>query len=514
MEQMKASIAAEHNGPARLAAALTAAETAGAGGLKSVEERRVYAEAVKQVVMLWQAQTDEKTRNSPLVIQDGSRTYRLTVAQPKELRFDELIPAMPVKDRKFGRVVLREGVGAPFVASWKFTPERKKQEPFMSGFGYASPLTATLDFRAGGGDRRSVVLRLHDPRLDKTVALAGKTQPLAGDFSAVGEWLGTEAKRTGHGMSAFGALLGSAKNLDKLGLLALEPPSPDRIPVVLVHGLASNPYTWNDTINELAAYPEIRKNYQIFFFRYPTGVPVIYSAAKFRENLEALHKELERIGNYRAANHMVLIGHSMGGLVSKEQVQDSGDLLWKGLFGTTPDKLGLTKKEHDALSQFLDFDPNPHVDRVIFICSPHRGSSIADKPMARFAAKLIKMPGQILGGSFDVVSGQESDNAALKKRFSKGLPTSAQNLSPESPYVKMANQLPIKKGVHLHSIIGNKDGLPLTDPNCSDGFVPYISAHIDGVESEFIVRSNHSAQGKPEVVAEIRRILLLHVKSL
>jgi hypothetical protein len=513
-ERLIAALKSVHDEPSKLAVALAAAESASEAGLDNPENRLLYDDAVKQVVLLWQTQTDQETHQRPCLVRSGDRSYQLTASWPKELRFDELIPVIPLKDRKFGRAVEREGVGEPFVAHWKFTPERKKNELFMAPFGYVSPVTATLDFRAGNGDRRSVLLRLQDPRLERTVTLAGRTQPLAGDFSATGEWLGAETKRSGLGMSAFGALLGSGKHLDKLGLMALEPPSPDRIPVVLVHGLASNPYTWNDTVNELTATPEIRRNYQLFAFRYPTGVPVAYSAAKFRENLAALHKELERIGNHRAADHMVLIGHSMGGLVSKAQVQDSGDVLWKGIFGAPPEELGLTKKERDALGEYLDFHANPYVDRVIFICSPHRGSKVADKPIARFARRLIKLPGQVLDRSFHVISGQDSGNAALKGRFSKGLPTSAQNLSPDSPYVKWANELPWKKGVHLHSIIGNKDGLPLTDPNCTDGFVPYTSAHLDGVESEFIIRSNHSAQGKPEAVAEIRRILLLHLKSL
>ncbi|MEI6534324.1 MAG: alpha/beta fold hydrolase [Verrucomicrobiaceae bacterium] len=513
-DRLRAALHSIHDGPSKLAVALAAAESASARGLSSEEDKLAYDDAVKQVVMLWQTQTDQETHTRSCNVQSGGHSYQLTASWPKELHFDELLPVIPLKDRKFGRAVGREGVGESFVAHWKYTPERKKNELFMAELGYASPVTATLDFRAGSRGMRSVVLQLQDPRMDKTVKLAGKTQPLAGDFSAVGEWIGVESKRSKLGMSAFGALIGSANNLDKLGILAIEPPSPNRIPVVLVHGLASRPYTWNDTINDLTATPEIRRNYQAFFFRYPTGVPVFYSAAKFRENLVALHKELERIGNHRAADHMVLIGHSMGGLVSKAQVQDSGDILWKGMFGATPDKLEFDQKERAALGEYLEFHPNPYVDRVIFVCSPHRGSKVADKPIARFASKLIKLPGHILGSSFQVITGQNSNNEALKKRFAKGLPTSAQNLSPESPYVKWANELPWKKGVHLHSIIGNKDGLPLTDPNCGDGFVPYSSAHLNGVESELIVRSNHSAQGKPEAVAEIRRILLLHLKNL
>jgi hypothetical protein len=40
--------------------------------------------------------------------------------------------------------------------------------------------------------------------------------------------------------------------------------------------------------------------------------------------------------------------------------------------------------------------------------------------------------------------------------------------------------------------------------------VRYDSAHVDGVDSELVVRSSHSAQGQPEAIREIRRILLEH----
>jgi len=40
--------------------------------------------------------------------------------------------------------------------------------------------------------------------------------------------------------------------------------------------------------------------------------------------------------------------------------------------------------------------------------------------------------------------------------------------------------------------------------------VEYQSAHIDGVESELVVHSGHSAQDHPDTIEEVRRILLEH----
>ena len=46
-----------------------------------------------------------------------------------------------------------------------------------------------------------------------------------------------------------------------------------------------------------------------------------------------------------------------------------------------------------------------------------------------------------------------------------------------------------------------------------DGVVAYRSAHIDEAVSERVVRWDHSCQGQPEVIEEIRRILLKHAAA-
>jgi hypothetical protein len=47
----------------------------------------------------------------------------------------------------------------------------------------------------------------------------------------------------------------------------------------------------------------------------------------------------------------------------------------------------------------------------------------------------------------------------------------------------------------------------------TDGVVPYRSSHLEKAESEKIVPGDHSSQHDPDVTAELRRILLLHLKA-
>jgi len=62
-----------------------------------------------------------------------------------------------------------------------------------------------------------------------------------------------------------------------------------------------------------------------------------------------------------------------------------------------------------------------------------------------------------------------------------------------------------------HSIIGDR-GKGDT-PNSTDGVVPYWSSHLDGAKSELIVPGPHGSQNLPQTIAELDRILRLHLRA-
>jgi triacylglycerol esterase/lipase EstA (alpha/beta hydrolase family) len=491
---------------AGLISALSEAEKLMVGSLDSTEERQAYATAVMRVTALWLSVADANRS----AFQVGT-SYVIKPQFSANLRFDELIPAKNIQSKQLKKRMTREGVGVPMVAHWRYNAERKATEPFLSEAGYITSVTATLDFTQGVKGQKTAHLVLHDSRVTASTTLQGRKLPLAADLSAYGEYL-LSLKRVQ--MQGIKALLRSADYMDKLGLLALEHPDKNRIPLVLVHGLMSRPATWENVINEFGTDPDIQRHYQVYLFRYPSGVPVVFSSEKLREHLATLHGSLVKEGSGRACKNMVLIGHSMGGLVSKAQVQDSGDRLWVNILGDTPAALGLSKSEYEALRRYLEFDPNPNVSRVMFAATPHRGSQMADSRLAHFARGLVKLPSHTFGSTFQALESIANRDPFLSELIAKGIPTSVDNLSPESPYVKIANSLPFRSGVHLHSIIGNKDGKALTDPKCSDGVVPYSSSHLDKTESEVIVKSDHGVHEKQEAIEEMRRILRLHLRDL
>ena len=82
-------------------------------------------------------------------------------------------------------------------------------------------------------------------------------------------------------------------------------------------------------IETLAADPAIDGGFQFWTFGYSTGNPIPYSAYLLRRDLDEARRRLDPGKTDPAFDRMVLIGHSMGGLLCKMIAVDSGDRLWR-----------------------------------------------------------------------------------------------------------------------------------------------------------------------------------------
>ena len=303
---------------------------------------------------------------------------------------------------------------------------------------------------------------------------------------------------------------GTSKEMQ--GLYRFGPPDDDRIPVVLVHGLLSDTRTWLQMINTLQSDEDIGRNYQFLGFSYSSGNPIFYSAWLLRDAL--LRERARLVAEKRSTekfDRMVIIGHSMGGLLTRLVLSNSGDLVTE----LAKDK----RKFEEALRQFspeerkkidriVHFEPLPFVKRAIFISTPHRGSKMAQTWFARWAASLVKIPQEIINRNRTLLEALVGDNIAKAKVL---YITGIDNLNPENAALRLLNKMPMSDKIVYHSIIGNTDGGGI--PGGSDGVVPYTSSHIDNAKSELVVKSGHSAQQAPLAIQEIRRILLEHLRQ-
>jgi pimeloyl-ACP methyl ester carboxylesterase len=277
----------------------------------------------------------------------------------------------------------------------------------------------------------------------------------------------------------------------------------------MVHGLHSTPLAWQQLTNELLGDPEIRRRYQIWHYLYPTGLPFLTSAADFRDEIEAVRQLVDPADHDFATHNMIVIGHSMGGLLARTLITDSGDAIWDSTFAIPVSQLDQCEQV-SQLRRIFYFHPKPYIKRAIFIAVPHRGSKTAHGFLGQFVSMRVDLPGalnQFVAGLKKSIPGLLQPEAA--PLFDRGYPDSIRTLAPNTPVLIALAKLPIDAGTPFHSIIGDR-GLGGGE-NSSDGVVPYSSSHLAGASSETIVPAGHGACDNPEAIAEVKRILTLHV---
>lgn len=290
-------------------------------------------------------------------------------------------------------------------------------------------------------------------------------------------------------------------------LLFLDPHRPGRIPLVLVHGTFSSPATWAQVVNELANDPRISERYEIWLFLYNTGNPIAYSSGILRRSLAEAVNEIDPEGKDPALRRMVVVGHSQGGLLTKTTAVRSGDVFWKRISEKPIDEVDLDPELRSLLRQSLYYEPLPFVERVVFMSTPHGGSFLSDFAPAAWIARLVKMPISVTRAVAGVA--MQSDASDAERSLARP-PTSLDNMRAGNPYLESLRALPIDPRIRAHSIIPVLGDGPLEDEN--DGVVRYPSAHLEGVESEKVVRrSDHSVQDRAEGIQELRRILVEHL---
>jgi pimeloyl-ACP methyl ester carboxylesterase len=216
-----------------------------------------------------------------------------------------------------------------------------------------------------------------------------------------------------------------------------------------------------------------------------------------------LRRDLDGIKRaFPTQKRIVLVGHSMGGMICRLMITDAGDKLWRDFFGTTPAKTPLRGETRQLLEKYLVFNHRAEVKRAIFISTPHRGSSLASTWIGRIGSALVRAPRFMVSAYASVKPLLIADPAA--EQFNR-VPNSVDTLEPNDRFVLAVNTLPMAPGIPYNSIIGDR-GRGDT-PNSSDGVVPYWSSHLEGAQSEAIVDSNHSSLGKLATIREVERIL-------
>lgn len=293
-------------------------------------------------------------------------------------------------------------------------------------------------------------LEMIDPLRQSKVVVNNRESPLATDLTApLAYYLNDPLYRSN--LLAHVSLINSEIGDEVRGLYMLEPYDPAKIPVVMVHGFWSSAITWTEMFNDLRANPVINQRYQFWFYMYPTGQPFWVSAKQMREDLADVHQTLDPESKSLALDQMVLVGHSMGGLISYLQTVDSGDQIWKLLSDQPFENLQGDPEVINDLRKTLFFTANPQVKRVVTLAMPYQGSDIANPTTRWLGRSLFKLPQLLIKGNSELV---KQNPGLFRNEDLLTIDTSVDSLALDSPFFVALSQVRPAPWTRYHNIYG------------------------------------------------------------
>ena len=474
--------------------------------------RDIYNFATQRAVNLLFHHTSNAERGAPMEVGHWHIEREITpLNAARRAGIEELVAASTLRFKGLRNTYRRDGFGAELVAVAAPQPDTRQRFSEIPYFATTViirfPGGATLDEALADKRARFAV---YDPTETDSVELAGRSIPLAGHFTApYGLWLA----RSDFDREALRTLLSGGQS-QRAHIFMMQPYDPDKLTVVMIHGLASSPAAWLNLTNEVLGDEDLRRHYQIWQVSYPTNLPIPVNLYQIRSALDETLRSVDPSNCATATHEIVVVGHSMGGVIARLLVSKSSDTIWKIVQrADTSDDAEQDRLLHEQLDRYLSFDSEPAIGRAVFMASPHRGSPEASGWLGRIGGWFVSLPGDFIEQSGAIL---RETSRLLKPEFaeaaSHGL-TSVYTLSDKDPFLQAAATLPPTNSVPFHSIIG-RESPEGAQEDSTDGFVPYRSAHLEGAESELVLASDHSVQERAQAILELRRILKLHETML
>ena len=189
-----------------------------------------------------------------------------------------------------------EGFGVPVVAA-RSNMQKTPQDLDYPPEGMFHPGCAWVNFSRDG---RVASLEVESACRTGTATVVGKKRTLAKDITLPWALLLSETKDLRD--AGWTGLVRPGEAMRPARLYLMEPYQPDKIPLVMVHGLQSSPLAWMQLTNRLRGQEMVLRNYQIWHFYYPTGTPVAHNARLFREELKRVQALFDPKGRDLADN--------------------------------------------------------------------------------------------------------------------------------------------------------------------------------------------------------------------
>lgn len=428
--------------------------------------------------------------------------------------YSDVLPAVDVPIENLDERYSVPGLGIPLVGIIPADKVDKSDIKFnIRTRGTVRTLTAVLTFPEG--KNAMPLMRLIPRHRAETIRVGRLDYQLAADFSAPIEvyWNLTRVKN-----DRFLGMLQPQELRDSMGLSCMEAYNPNKIPVILTHGLLSSAGTFDNMVNRLMADPEVRSRFQFWYYNYPTGVTWTLTAAQYRQSLRDVRQKLDPEMKNKNWDHMVVVGHSMGGLITRYSQSKEPWLLlkdnkvmkgkWSKYMDARYIDTPIPVKSLDAFREIFFFRP-VQAGMVVYMATPHRGAPLARYRIVNALLRLVKLPENFVAEIVNIATLQQDSVLLNPERMTEWF-TSVGQLSPESYSIVGLQKLQLRD-VPTHSIIGDEGDNDT--PDSSDGIVPYWSSHLPW-GSEQIVPGSHSVQEIPETAEAFRTILRDYARSL
>ncbi|HQV24580.1 MAG TPA: alpha/beta hydrolase [Acinetobacter sp.] len=493
---------------------------------RQVQIRDFYNQALTELVNVNRLRNP--TNNFTPIIKIGESTYTIDIQSYQRLQNMQLEKFMSSYNMNFSglrAINRRDGFGSDFVAVFPASESTSHDNKYiLNPLSYQYPkegnpnihkaryLAATIIAQPKKSNASvddvlnspDFEIKVYDPyRIDK-VNIAGQSYSLAANFSApYGLWLA----ENNLGAAAYLTLIDRDQRLTMPHLYMLEPYNPNKRIIVLVHGLASSPEAWIGVTNDIMGDPILREHYQVWQVFYSTNMPILESRFQIYALLKQAFGGIN--SNDAAAKDAVLVGHSMGGIISRLLVSDAD--ISKSALSMMSNRQQVRLRKHPVIAERLKMKPIENFDRAIFLAAPHSGTDYADRWFTLAARKIIRLPATFLTSLADTLTSDDADLKDFVKTITNGvIQNGPSDLSKKSKFMELTATIQPKKDLVFHSIIGNMT--KSDDPNIiTDGIVLYKSAHLEHAVSEKILHGGHSIQETPEAVLELRRILRQHL---
>lgn len=404
---------------------------------------------------------------------------------------------VPVSGLAFGQRFATHGFGVALVASTPRCTDAPRCR-LIPPEGVTRAAVAWIE--AEGEDAPRLVFA--DPLALGSVAIAGRAYALSQDTTAPYAMLADASQLK---QLAIRNLLVNGKDIGlRQGVYLLEDYDPGKIPIVMLHGLGGSPLVWTRLTNRIQGTPALRARYQVWHVVYQTNAPLLVSRLRVQGFLDEAWAALDPARQDPARARMVLVGHSMGGVIARLLAADSGDAIWQAAFTVPEERLRGDPADISTVRRLFRFAPYPGVDTAFFLASPHHGSPAAEDFLGRLALRLVRSRGAELDALARLVKtdAEAFRPEVLRNYRERGL-TSISTLRTDQPVSRAAWALLPAPGVRYYTIAGSLPGEAVP----GDGVVPLQSSFLPGAVSTTTVTSGHRVYRSDEAINLIVKVL-------